>query len=70
MAGAGAAGSSAGPEQPDLFCLCAMFMPGLPWSESPEARTFSKWADGFFPTEGTTYFPYVSMIQMIDWTSS
>ena len=42
-----------------MFCLCVMFSPGLSWSESPEGMTFSKWADGFFATEGRRPFLFM-----------
>ena len=53
MAVAGAASSSAGPEQQaEVFCFCALFRPGLPWSESPDKETFRAWMENFFGQEG------------------
>ena len=53
MAVAGAASSSAGPEQQaEVFCFCARFRPGLPWSESLGTGTFSAWMENFCGQEG------------------
>ena len=55
MAVAGAASSNAGPEQQGrAFCFCALFRPGLPWSESPDKETFRAWMVNFFGQEGST----------------